>query len=413
MRYDSAPARRAQTTGIAAVPPRFELAWWVPAAIFCAAFLLRLWRFEFTWPYVDDTLYNVPTATLYSLHGLLGPDNWWTQPLKHLLLQPLTQLFGQEVLVWRMRAIATSAGSAVLIFLVGRRAFGRPFHAIAATVLFALDPLSAVMGRTTSEDIPAVFFMLLATWFFLRVVEEGRDRDLLGFGLACALAFSLRWYCGLPATLMLLILAWRGRSRGLPWFARLVGYVVALPSTIYLFAYLQWFARGFTIADWVQLQIDAVRVQGAAFGFAQLDALAGPSRWMSVFVDAAMPLGLPAGGAETVMTSDPVLWFAFVPLSIFGAWASIRRRDVGLAALAGSFLLLFGFFVVSPRPIYLYSAIVVVPFGLLASTYAVGRLPGRWKWWALGVAVVWSLYLFPLAMSLPFSKALYPFLGGL
>ena len=66
-----------------------------------------------------------------------------------------------------------------------------------------------------------------------------------------------------------------------------------------------------------------------------------------------------------------------------------------------TFAVLHAAFALSSRPINLYSALPVIPFGFIALGFAADRLLKGRAWWFLGACALWSLYLLPLAVGLP------------
>jgi hypothetical protein len=70
-----------------------------------------------------------------------------------------------------------------------------------------------------------------------------------------------------------------------------------------------------------------------------------------------------------------------------------------------TFAVLHAAFALSSRPINLYSALPVIPFGFIALGFAADRLLKFRAWWFLGACALWSLYLLQLAVGrLPVPK---------
>jgi dolichyl-phosphate-mannose-protein mannosyltransferase len=401
-------ARAANETSPAPRSGRFALEWWMPPAVFLAALVLRLYNLaSIPEPYDDAALHTVNDIT-YSAHGLLGPDYWWTQPMKHLTMFVSVRLFGNDELGWHMRETLLGALAVLLVFLIAREAFGRLFPAVAAAALLALDPLSVAMARNSTEDVGASCLMLLAILLSMRVLRRGRDVDRVLAGIAIGLAVATRWWTAAPVVIMLGIVAWRsrGRLRELP---SQLAFLVVLPLAVYVLAYLPWFSAAHTLSDFVSLQRDALLSQGAANAAVYPSlALSGPGRWF-VSVVAGGPSTPVVGDIArySVMMNDPVLWVLFVPAVAYLLWVSVtRRRAVGIL-LGGTFVLLYGFFVSSPRPIFLYSASAIIGLGFIAVGFAVDRLARQWEWKLLAGAAAWSLYLYPFVSGAAVQTSLY------
>jgi len=100
------------------------------------------------------------------------------------------------------------------------------------------------------------------------------------------------------------------------------------------------------------------------------------------------------------MANDPVVWIIFVPAVACLLYEGWKRRQFGWVYVGVTFASLYLFFVLASRPILVYSALVIVPFGCLALGYAVDRLPKRLRWASLAFFILWGLYLYPLAAGI-------------
>ncbi|MDG2306819.1 MAG: glycosyltransferase family 39 protein [Candidatus Binatia bacterium] len=112
-----------------------------------------------------------------------------------LLITGLFQVIGESPLVLKMAAISFGALTLTLLYLVGRRGFGRP-TAICVTVAYLLGPpLVAVSGLSVmgSHGESVVFSLLQVLIFFRLLVQEGRsNRTWFAFGLVSGLGL---WFC--------------------------------------------------------------------------------------------------------------------------------------------------------------------------------------------------------------------------
>jgi 4-amino-4-deoxy-L-arabinose transferase-like glycosyltransferase len=384
-------------------PPRrppFPMPWWTLFAVTLPALFLRILNIGIQRNYIDDSYLHVTSGFFYLRDGWLGPDSWWSPPLKHILMGASIALFGDNEVGWRMRGVVFGTAVVVLTFLLARRAFRRPGPAITATVLLALDPLAISLGHTTHEDIPAVFFVLLGLIFFLRGLEYERDWEWFAsaacFGAGCA----LRWFSIVPLVVVALAAIWSRRDRiGSAISAAAIFSATSL--AVYLATYLPWSARGNSPWDWVLLAVDSFRIQGPSFSAIPSGAMgiAGANRWFTSWVvgGGAVSSG-PASVQMSLLLNDPLLWALFLPSAIYLLVIGIRRHRLDWVVLASSFLATYGFFLVSPRPILLYSAMAIVPLGYVMVGFAAAHLlRQRWPVF-LAVATVWSLYLIPLVV---------------
>lgn len=395
----------------------FPLAWWTAPAVFLAAFVPRLVNIGRVVYTLDDFTINVPTGLNYSAYGLLGPDNWFTQPAKHLFMRWTVLLFGNDPVGWSMRQVLFGAAIVLLVFLLGRRLFRAPFPAIMAATLAALDPLLLGFSRAASEDPLAVAFMLAAILFWLRGHEHGRQIDWLAAGALIGTASALRWYALPVAALMLALALWVARRQGVGALARIAVFLAIVPFGAYLVWYLPWIARGYSLGDWIALQADALVLQGAgAFPtFSEVFApLAGAGGWFVRWMGIAHGVGTQTGSTVAVgaIMNDPVVWVLFMPAVAYVLWTAIRSKRVDHLLVGGSFVVLYLFFLTAQRDIFLYSAISVVPFGFLALGFTSGRVLKRRSPVLLAVLALWSLYLYPLTSAIAVPLAPYAWLLG-
>lgn len=374
--------------------------WWTPLALFLSSFALRLFHVAEVTPRLDDAIIHVPTAFTYSRLGYLGPDDWWTQPLKHVLLYASILLFGNDPVGWRMRNVLFGAGVVLMTYLVARAVFRRPFPAIAGAVLIALDPLSVAFSRNTSEDTPATFFILLACLLFIRSMRSDRERDWILTGLVLGIAWALRWYAVIPGLLMLGLAIARHRREGPPAISRVFAYLGPLPFAVYAAAFLPWAARGHSVGEWFSLNVDALVIQTSGLkGFAHLVQLAGPWRWFARWTGVVVTGDLP--GSYAPIFNDLPVWLMFVPAVGYLLWRGCVKRNESVLLVGGSFALLYAFFLTVRRPILLYSSLPLLPFGAMALGFLAESVFRRRAWVFLGAAVAWSVYLFPFASGVP------------
>ncbi|TLM98340.1 MAG: phospholipid carrier-dependent glycosyltransferase, partial [Actinobacteria bacterium] len=197
---------------------RWIQAWWWPIALFAAAFLLRFYHLDIVRLWYDDTPINATAATIYALKGYLAPDNWWTQPAKNIVRFVFVFVFGESLLGWRMSTAVFGAASVTMAYLVARRAFRSYRVALFAAVLLMLDPLSILMGRSTSEEIVPAFFTLVAVLFCLRFLNRPNEYDLAFAASAIGTAVALRLYCAVAAVILTAAVLWRLRHELRDWW---------------------------------------------------------------------------------------------------------------------------------------------------------------------------------------------------
>lgn len=402
--------RAMESEGAGAPAAAWAPPWWTPLAVFLSAFALRVFHIAEVTLRLDDAVVLVPNAFTYARFGYLGPSDWWTQPFKHLLLYVTILLFGNDPIGWRMCNLLFGAGVVLMTYLVARAVFRRPFPAIAAAALIALDPLWIAFSRNIAEDTPASFFILLSCLFFIKAMKTGRDRDWILTGLSLGVAWALRWYAVIPGLLMLALALVRHRKSGLPGMTRVVAYLGPLPLAVYVAAFLPWASRGYAVGEWIILNVNAFRIQASGLPgmFLELEPIAGPWRWFTGWVGVVVTAYRP--GSFAAMFNDPPVWSLFVPATAYLLWRGYKMRSAPVLLIGGSFALLYVFFLNANRPIMLYSALPLLPFGAMALGFTADRILGKKAWLFLAIAATWSVYLFPLASGVPVSRWAYGWL---
>jgi hypothetical protein len=104
-----------------------------------------------------------------------------------------------------------------------------------------------------------------------------------------------------------------------------------------------------------------------------------------------------------VYTNDLPIWAWTISAVVAMAWRSARSRTLSLALPAIFFGALYALFLFVDRPVFIYSAIPLVPFALTAIAFWVTRVSerlGPWSYRAMvALALAWNLYLYPLVST--------------
>lgn len=357
--------------------------------------------------YTGDEAMHVPAAFAYSETGYLGADNWYHPPLKHLLTRVGIAIAGDGPVGWRIRNVATGAATVGLVFLLAEAVAGSIAVGVAAAILLALDPLHLLFSRTTFEDVPAVCFLLAGVLLALHAHVRGSAPALWAAGVAFGLAAALRLYVAVPLVVAGAALALEARrSRRKEALLDLVGALGVVPLIVYLAAWAPWFRRGYGLAEWIWHQRMAFAAAVTASSFdSVLMRLGRPSRWFVDLVAVAFPSG-PSGG-HVVIANDPPVWWLVIPSVAAMAVASWRERQWRLAIVPASFAAIYLPFLFAGRPIFLYSALAVLPFGFIAVAFVAGRLLRGYAPAFTLAAVLWGAYLYPLAVGAPVPAGWY------
>ena len=104
----------------------------------------------------------------------------------------LWKIFGVKVWIARLVIIVFSLGAVALTHAVAKRLSDSEEIALLAAFFMAALPLSVFFGRNIQPDMPALFFLLLSTHFFLRWIEEFKVRHIVYFSVSVFFAASIK-----------------------------------------------------------------------------------------------------------------------------------------------------------------------------------------------------------------------------
>ncbi len=131
-----------------------------------------------------------------------------------------------------------SALTGVVCALIGRRLYG-VWGGWVAGGLFMVLPLSVRFAHLAIVDVPLAWWSLLALYFAVRIVEDGKVRDVLLGGLFTGLAMATKYPGGLAWVPVGLACGWRfGWLRGPFWWSGLTVAAVFVVCSPYVL--LDW-----------------------------------------------------------------------------------------------------------------------------------------------------------------------------
>ena len=311
--------------------------------------------------------------------------------------------------------------SILMVYLIAGRldAPGASAAALAALML-AADPLEMFLSRTTFEEPLAAFFMLAAVYFAIRHARDPMRWGMALSGTFAGMALATKWYYALAVAALLAysVLALRRRAGEGRWaYAEAALSYTLLPLGVYLLSYYAWFGRGYGFIDFVRFESDAYYSLQHSDLTAFLGRMMNTSRsaweWFTrplVYTLVSQDIG-GGMGVNVIYLNQPVLWPLVLPAMGFAAYRAVKARDMELGLIAAVFALTYAVFVPVHRPVFMHSALAVLPLGYLAVAYALGeamaRLSVRWHYAMCGLVVAMGLYLAPVTCGMPVPQWLY------
>jgi dolichyl-phosphate-mannose--protein O-mannosyl transferase len=390
-------------------------------AVLAVAAALRTWgTFENEVKFVDEWI-HVPSAVSLLEVGSPKAGNWAHPPLHGLILEGTISVFGDRPLGWRIGNVVLGVGTVLLLYLVASTLYPGTAVPLVAAALLALDPFHALYSRTAYMEVPLAFFFLLFLHLLLEHTE--RRRAVLPWaGLALGLTIATKSNYAPCIVLALGYALHRSRpwnDRPLPRVLDLVLALGVLPVSIYLLSFVQWFGRGHTLPELVQMRVDAAWTLASftpsSFMFPDLlEAGGSPRQWFLAPGSLGLQLfGDGRTGRFLLEIGNAPVRLLVLPSLLLACAAGWRRRDVRELRVPALFVASYLPPLLLARPVFGHSALVVLPFAYVLVARALGlateRVAARGRIHAAFLAgvIVWGLYAFPLYAGIAVPLSLY------
>ena len=393
----------------------------LPLAVVIFAFLLRVAGIGQVSSYTGDQVTVIPGMYNFLSSGNYAPDAWEHPPLKYYLLRASMFLFGNNAYGWRMKNALFGTVTVLLLFLLCRELFPDARVAVLAMVLLAIDPLHIFFSRTIHGETSSIPFLLIAVYSTIRYTRNKIASPLFA-GLSLGLALSQKWYFVLSLLMLMayvvVIKVRESRFRPIDALHAFATYCI-LPFCVYMVPFYPWFKRGYGFIEFVEMQISAYRVlqDQALETFANrafLSSVDSPWEWFikPIISGVKIPGGPEGWGRFFVFMNDPPVWLLTLPALAFFIYRIRKTRTPEWSLITLLFCISYLQFAVVNRPIFLYSAIVVLPFAFIMVAYLLIALADAvgpvWPYRAMMAALlVWGAYLYPFAMNMLVPLSLY------
>ena len=357
-------------------------------------FILRIFQLPSQPVAVDDFSVAI-TAINYMENGQLGPTMWNHPVLRNIIVYWSVKLLGSDV--WGVKGWSFLFGTLTvpLIALVGRRMLRNEAVALIAALLWALDPLAIDFSRQAINDIYLAFFPLAAIWCAFKFDDRENPWWLVGSGILFGLGLASKWsalFQIIPTGAFLLLHALRsvrGNRASVAGKALfLLASLVILPMTIYLLTFFPWFGRGYTLAEWPNLQKAMYRETKLHTGYQKTivgdhkayEWFIRPVTYRDIFFvkkeegEARHEPTVDENVVILLVVANPLVWLLVLPAVARASYCGIRERDEGLCLLAALFFLSYLPLAVVHRPIWVNTALAVLPYALMAVAWFVWNI---------------------------------------
>jgi dolichyl-phosphate-mannose-protein mannosyltransferase len=407
------------------------------ALILLISAALRLWQVATPAEYMFDEVYYAKDAKAI-VDGRVGPKaplRWeagdevsWPHPeMGKFAIAAGILLFGDRAFGWRLPAVIAGLVMLACVYPLARRLGLPPPWALIALVFAAADTLGLAQSRIATLDVFVGAWSVLCVLLALRYAQDGRHKLWLVLCAAAGgMAAATKWSGGLAliTAAVLILLVWLsdrdraakeettapahllgdvapappGLVHAVPGALLVVTLFILIPAGFYVLSYVQYFATGHTLADWWELQRQALYFN------LHLKATHTYASIAPTWIVDYRPVWYYFKGSTTyrgvIAIGNPFLWWtATVALFAAPVLALLRRTALLLPAAIVVVLLYLPWFAAT-RTSFLYYMTPVAPFlailaaaGLLAFAGS-ARLPRRgvlvMAATAVATAVLWD-----------------------
>ncbi len=382
--------------------------------IFALAFLLRFWgAFEYKGQFMDEGI-HVPSAISYGEFGVpeTGDIIWTHPPLGHLTLYGTIKLFGDNAYGWRMRNIALGTLTVVFMFLVARQLFPGTRVPLLASTMLSVDPFHIFFSRSTFTEIPTACFFLMFLFFIIAYLQTGRDYHIPA-GIFLGLTIATKSYYPLATICVISLVASQRRQRLTPLlhWAYLAATLLLIPSIVYLLTYLPWLKNGHSLSELIQMRVDAfVVLQSYTIdNFAKAaDLLRAGSPWewfVKPFSGGFSFVNDGVWGRFILEINSPPIRMITLPALGMSLWLARHERRWQLFVIPTIFVSTYILFLLIKRPMFSYSAVVLLPYAYLMIAFCLDavleKLKDNARLFKITITMIfmWGIYLFPLVSA--------------
>lgn len=389
------------------------------------SFWLRCWNAFDMHFYIDDEIILIPGMENYFAFGTFFPDGWEQPPFNYYLLRLSTALFGVGPIAWRIKNILLGGIAPLVLYMLAFELLNNRRMALLAALMMAIEPMHIMFSRNSNAEVPSTTFFLLAIICAIRFTK-GSLHTLLPAGILLGLTHAQKWYFLLPSiALMLYVILAYCRKTGMPRplvTTYCVTMLLLVPFALYTLPYYQWLGRGYDLREFLLLQFDAFRelqaqdIKTFISPFIR-SSMSSPVEWfIKPMIHVTKDLSTGMAGQYTAYIGNVPVWMLTFPSFALLLYSSYKKRNIELAMVAVLFCASYFQFAVVMRPVFLYSAIIVLPYAYLATSYLLVTLAEQTRRPLVAVGVIALLlttigfYYYPLVTDRVVPALFYDYL---
>ncbi|MBE1441697.1 glycosyltransferase family 39 protein [Paenibacillus sp. OAS669] len=403
-----------------------------------------------------DEIYHARTAYEHLHH--LEPYEWTHPPLGKLLISIGIMVFGMNPFGWRIVGTLFGIAMIPLMYLLGKRMFGRSEYAFVSSFLLTVDGLHFVQTRIATIDVYGVFFILLMFYFMYRYVctrmfAEDWRKSLVLLAL-CGLFFGIgaasKWivlYAGSGLALIFFLwLFWHYRvyaaagkglasmnstdpgllaewkhirnvfpRRTLVTLAVCIVFYILIPMVTYVLSYIPFMlvpGTGHGLAEVWSYQKQMLDYHSQLKGTHPFSSSWWQWPVMSRPVWYYGATELPPGTISSIVAiGNPLVWWGgFLAILLF-VFRMIKSREATVIFIVIAFFSQYIPWMFVPRMTFIYHYFGMVPFSILAVTYYYRQIKesqqGKigWMYGYLAAAALCFVLFYPILSGLVIDRS--------
>lgn len=324
-------------------------------------------------PPLEDEVTLAYQSISYWKYGFPGDVMWWHPRLNDSLVYIGTRLFGFTALGIKSYSLFAGILTIFLTYLLAWLITNNRSVSTLAALFIATDPVHIFLSRLPLQEAFATALLTVSLICMILYLKNNNPWWVLACGLSIGLSLGIKWYA-VPLILgfsIILILHKNSFSLFQKTLLAISSFIIA-PFGLYIFSFISWFKRGYSLPEWVQLQKLIFNETINYAGNPNSNFL--PHKAWQWFVKPTIYANFVLSENKPYVIaaiSNPLIWLTVLPVITYIILKIIKAKEYIWITPVIYFLLLYLPFLISTRPVWLFSALPLTPafYTLLSYTF--------------------------------------------